>query len=118
MSSIYFLLLPPLVSSQEVSNAPFDYHSVRSEQSVTEGDSGKWEGESLSMEGRSRIQDMVNFGPQWSGGSHLLWDGDIGESMNTSFRISAAGKHRITMVLTKAPDYGIFNINFNGELAK
>ena len=115
MSSICFLLLPPLVSSQEVSNAPFDYHSVRSEQSVTAGNSGKWEGESLSMEGRSRIQDMVNFGPQWSGGSHLLWDGDIGESMNTSFRISAAGKHRITMVLTRAPDYGIFNINFNGE---
>ena len=65
-------------------------------------------------EGReSRI--WLILAPSGVGGSHLLWDGDIGESMNTSFRISAAGKHRITMVLTKAPDYGIFNINFNGE---
>ena len=109
-------LLPSLAMSQEVPTAPFDYHSVRSEQSVIEGISGKWEGESLAIQGRSRIQDMANFGPQWSGGSHLLWDGKIGESMKTSFRIPKAGKHQITMVLTKAPDYGVFTINLNGKL--
>ena len=109
-------LLPSLVMSQEVPAAPFDYHSVRSEQSAIEGISGKWEGESLAIEGRSRIQDMANFGPQWSGGSHLLWDGKIGESMKTSFRIPKVGKHQITMVLTKAPDYGVFTIKLNGKL--
>ena len=51
MSIISLRLLPSLVIAQEVPTAQFDYHTIRSEQSVAEGGERKWEGESLAIEG-------------------------------------------------------------------
>ena len=68
--------------------APFDYHSVRG-RDVISGSAGLYEGESLVMKGTSRIQGMRHFGNQWSGDSHLLWLGVIGDAMETEFPIPA-----------------------------
>ena len=95
---------------------PFDYHSVRAKQAIAADVTGKQEGEALPLKGKSRIQGMRNFGPQWSGDSHLLWNGIVGEVMETSFQVSKTGRHRFTAVLTLAPDYGIFTVRLNGKV--
>ena len=97
---------------------PFDYHSIRGPQAFATEVSGKQEGESLPMKGKSRIQGMKNFGPQWSGDAHLLWNGVEGEVMSTSFTVSKSGRHRFTAVLTLAPDYGIFTVRLNGKIIR
>ncbi len=96
----------------------FDYHSVRAKQAVVADISGKQEGESLPLKGKSRVQGMRNFGPQWSGDSHLLWNGIVGEVMETSFQVSKTRRHRFTAVLTLAPDYGIFTVHLNGKVIR
>ena len=95
---------------------PFDYHSVRAKQAIAADVTGKQEGESLPLKGKSRVQGMRNFGPQWSGDSHLLWNGIVGEIMETTFPAHKAGRHRFTAVLTLAPDYGIFTVRLNGKV--
>ena len=95
---------------------PFDYHSVRAMQAIAADVTGKQEGESLPLKGKSRVQGMRNFGPQWSGDSHLLWNGIVGEIMETTFLAHKAGRHRFTAVLTLAPDYGIFTVRLNGKV--
>ena len=39
------------------------------------------------MKGQSRPQGMRNFGNEWSGDAHLLWDGAVNSSMETSIVI-------------------------------
>ena len=97
---------------------PFNYHSVRGKQAVAADVSGKQEGESLPLKGKSRVQGMRNFGPQWSGDSHLLWNGIVGDVMETSFQVSKTGRHRFTAVLTLAPDYGVFTVRLNGKVIR
>jgi len=97
---------------------PFDYHSIRGPQAVATEVSGKQEGEALPLKGKSRVQGMKNFGPQWSGEAHLLWNGVEGEVMETSFTASKSGRHRFTAVLTLAPDYGIFTVRLNGKVIR
>ena len=97
---------------------PFDYHSIRGKQTVATEVSGKQEGEALPLKGKSRVQGMRNFGPQWSGDAHLLWNGGEGEVMETSFTVSKSGRHRFTAVLTLAPDYGIFTVRLNGKVIR
>jgi hypothetical protein len=97
---------------------PFDYHSVRAKQAIAADITGKQEGESLPLKGKSRVQGMRNFGPQWSGDSHLLWNGIMGEAMETSFEVSKSGRHRFTAVLTLAPDYGVFTARLNGKVIR
>ena len=97
---------------------PFDYHSIRGKLSLVAEVSGKQGGEALPLKGKSRVQGMKNFGPQWSGDAHLLWNGVEGEAMETSFTVSKAGRHRFTAVLTLAPDYGIFTVRLNGKVIR
>ena len=97
---------------------PFDYHSVRAKQTIAADITSKQEGEALPLKGKSRVQGMQNFGPQWSGDSHLLWNGIAGEAMETSFEVSKTGRHRFTAVLTLAPDYGIFTVRLNGKVIR
>ena len=97
---------------------PFDYHSVRGKQAIAADITGKQEGESLPLKGKSRVQGMRNFGPQWSGDSHLLWNGIVGEAMETNFEVSKTGRHRFTAVLTLAPDYGVFTVHLNGKVIR
>jgi len=97
---------------------PFDYHSVRGPQAVATEVSGKQEGEALPLKGKSRVQGMRNFGPQWSGDAHLLWNGIVGEVMETNFQVPKDGRHRFIAVLTLAPDYGIFTVRLNGKVIR
>ena len=97
---------------------PFDYHSIRGKQAVATEVSGKQEGEALPLKGKSRVQGMRNFGPQWSGDAHLLGSGVAGEVMETSFQVSESGRHRFTAVLTLAPDYGVFTVRLNGKVIR
>lgn len=101
----------PPVAPQQTLPQVFDYHQVRGRKPVG-GEPGKLEGElDFSMQGKSRLQEMTSFGPQWSNNAHLLWDGVIGESMNSSFDVPASGIYDIAIQLTLAGDYGIFRMH-------
>jgi hypothetical protein len=73
------------------------------------------EGELLSMKGRSRPQGMSGYGDQWSSDSHLLWDGLIGDSMETTIMIDKSSEYNFQIQLTKARDYGQFDFYLNGK---
>ena len=79
---------------------------------------GRIEGESMPMHSGSRVQDMRKFGPQWSGGAHLLWAGEVGQSMDTKFRVERAGRYSLSVRMTTAIDYGVFTISINGKELK
>ena len=65
----------------------FDYHQIRGRKSL-QSETGILEGElDFALQGSSRIQGMSSFGPQWSGNAHLLWDGSVGDSMESSFEV-------------------------------
>jgi hypothetical protein len=93
----------------------FDYHTVRGRRAKTHV-TGIYEGETrLTRQGKSRVQGMRNFGTGWSGDAHLLWDGVVGESMETTFRVEQGGRFRLSIRLTKAPDYGSFSVMLNAK---
>ncbi|MEE2937699.1 MAG: DUF1588 domain-containing protein [Planctomycetota bacterium] len=95
-----------------------DYHLIRGRQ-PTMPSQGIIEGEHLTLQGSSRVQNMAAFGPNWSGDSHLLWDGQVGEAMTTTFTTPHAGKFKLELQLTLAADYGIFSLVLNDrELRK
>ena len=96
----------------------FDYHSVSGRPGNGEPTS-RLEGESaFELKGTSRVQGMKNFGPHWSGDAHLLWHGIVGGKMQTSFSIPKDGEYALSLVLTLAPDYGIFTIRMNGKIVR
>ena len=97
--------------------APFDYHSVRGREAKGPVN-GVLEGEFFPKTGKSRSQGMTSFGPEWSNNAHLLWDGEIGQSMTTEFRIEEAGLYQVSAQLTIAPDYGIFSLSLDGRVLK
>ncbi|MFN0128871.1 MAG: DUF1588 domain-containing protein [Verrucomicrobiales bacterium] len=100
--------------SVSVEGAPFDYHSVRGrEEKGTPF--GILEGEHLAMRGKSRVQEMEHYGARWSGNAHLLWDGKIGQKMESEFRVVRPGRYRVALQLTIAPDYGIFSFSLDGQ---
>lgn len=105
------LLLPAAVPPDE----SFDYHSVRG-RVAQPGSSGRFEGEHLEMKGSSRVQGMEHYGPHWSGDAHLLWDGAIGDVMESSVEIPAAGTYDIELQMTAAPDYGLFEFLIGDQL--
>ena len=92
----------------------FDYHSIRGRQPLLMA-TKRFEGETdFELRGKSRAQDMRNFGALWSGDAHLLWDGVVGESLQTSFEVDAAGVYDLVLQLTIAPDYGILDVMLDG----
>ena len=115
--SVVIVALAISVQAQRES-APFDYHSISgrpdSSQPMTllEGESA------FELKGTSRVQEMKNFGPHWSGDAHLLWHGIVGGKMQTSFSIPKDGEYALSLVLTLAPDYGIFTIRMNGKIVR
>ena len=74
------------------------------------------EGELLPMKGQSRSQGMENFGKLWSDDAHMLWDGVLGDSMETSILIDKSSVYNLRLQLTKAPDYGQFDIYLDDKL--
>jgi len=74
------------------------------------------EGEGLKVVrcdgGRHWIQDMRNYpGGKWSAAKHLIWTGGKkGESITVEFAVPTSGERQIKVRLTKACDYGIFQL--------
>ena len=93
---------------------PFDFYQVRklpAGQRVNE----VYEGESdFVFDQPVRVQDMDHYGPHWSQGAHLLWHGQVGETLTCEFRIPYAGRYQVKLVMTKASDYGICEAQING----
>ena len=92
----------------------FDYHIVRKQPATATLEI--YEGEFLSGDGKARPQDMRGFGKGWSGNSHLLWDGLVGDSSKVEFEVMKAGKYAVSIQWTMAPDYGQFEVRLNGNL--
>ena len=92
-------------------NVPFDFHRVRKSpeaQRVNEGESD------FVFDQPIRVQDMDHYGPHWSQDAHLLWQGQVGETLTREFRIPYAGRYQVKLVMTKASDYGICEAQING----
>ena len=105
-----FMALAPLGAAD-----PFDYHSIRKQPVLAAG--GIYEGEShLRFGGKARAQDMRGFGQGWRGGSHLLWDGVVGQANTVGFEVSKTGKYSLAIQWTLAPDYGVFEVRLNGRV--
>ena len=64
---------------------------------------------------RARLQDMQNYGPQWSSGAHLLWDGPLGATLRTNFDVEIAGDYDLSLQFTRAVDYGKIELFLNGK---
>lgn len=96
----------------------FDFHSVRGRKPLV-ARTGRYEGETdFELVGKSRVQGMKHYGDQWSGGAHLLWDGAVGESMETSIDVPADGIYDLALQLTVASDYGLFELSIPGTKVK
>lgn len=77
---------------------------------------GVYEGEyHFKIEKPARVQGMAHYGEQWSRNAHLLWDGKQGDVLRLPFKVRFDSKYEISIRLTKAPDYGICNINLDGK---
>ena len=54
--------------------------------------------------------------PMWSGGSQLYWNGaKTGDALTASIESDYDGSLKMLLLLTVAPDYGTFDISFNGK---
>ncbi|MEM7475832.1 MAG: DUF1588 domain-containing protein [Planctomycetota bacterium] len=90
------------------------YHAVRGRE-ATVSRTGRLEGElNFEMRGTSRVQAMQNFGPSWSGNAHLLWDGKVGDQVQTAFEVVETGTYDLIFQFTLAPDYGRFEFELAG----
>ncbi|MEC8895686.1 MAG: hypothetical protein VX675_05135, partial [Planctomycetota bacterium] len=104
------LALVPLQAEER-----FDYHSIRKQPVLAAG--GIYEGESqLRFGGKARVQDMRGFGQGWRGGSHLLWDGVVGQGNTVGFEVAKTGRYSLAIQWTLAPDYGVFEVRLNGRV--
>ena len=105
----------PCVDAVTTAAERFDYHSIRG-RLPKRANPDRLEAETeLEIEGGARTQGMDSFGPQWSGNTHLLWDGKVGESMETSFELGREGIYDVRVRMTVAPDYGVFEMTLAGE---
>ena len=81
---------------------------------------GAIEGEKLKILGKTggnpQEQDMTGFGGQWSNDAHLWWiEAKPGDKLDLALPVKQAGKYRLGMQLTKAPDYGIVQLYLDGQ---
>ena len=53
---------------------------------------------------------------QWSNDAHLWWiEAKPGDKLDLALPVKQAGKYRLGMQLTKAPDYGIVQLYLDGQ---
>jgi len=82
---------------------------------------GAIEGESLKVvaksAGTARSQNMKSFAKdRWSGADHLWWTGaKPDDRLELEVPVAAAGSYEIELVLTRARDYGIVRLAWDGE---
>ena len=113
------LLVALVLEGPAAQAEPVDYHTIRGRKprsfAFSPGGGGLIEGEHLPMKGTARAQDLRAYGAGWSGGAHLLWDGKVGQQLETLLRIEAPGRYRVSMQFTQAPDYGVVEVELSGK---
>jgi hypothetical protein len=61
-------------------------------------------------------QNMADFGgPRWSKGEQLFCNAEAGGFIDLSFTVKQAGKYRVRVLATAAPDYGIIKASMGGK---
>jgi putative membrane-bound dehydrogenase-like protein len=84
---------------------------------------GAVEGESLRVQsvsaGQARPQGMAGFAAaRWSGDSQAWWTGGKpGARLTLEVPVAVRGRHRVMAVCTKAHDYGVVRLAWNGTAA-
>ncbi len=78
------------------------------------------EGESLKVlsrtGGKTQTQAMQGYGNAWSDQAHLWWtEAKPGDTLTLAVPVKKAGTYKITTQLTKAVDYGIVQLYFDGN---
>lgn len=78
------------------------------------------EGENLKVlsktGGIASEQDLSGFAGQWSNDAHLWWiDARPGDQLELALPVSKPGSYRLSLQLTKAPDYGIVQLYLDGK---
>jgi hypothetical protein len=81
---------------------------------------GALEGEKLRIlsrtGGTTQQQDMPGLTGRWSNDAHLWWiEAKPGDKLELALPVKKAGKYRLGMQLTKAPDYGIVQLYLDGQ---
>ncbi len=81
---------------------------------------GALEGEKLKIlsktGGSTSVQDLSNFGADWSGEAHLWWiGGKVGDKMELAVPVAKTAAYRMKMNMTKAVDYGIVQLYLDGK---
>ncbi len=81
---------------------------------------GVIEGEKLKILGKTggepQEQDMTGFPGQWSNDSHLWWiEGKPKDHLDLELPVTQTAKYKISLQVTKAPDYGIVQLYLDGE---
>ena len=81
---------------------------------------GVIEGEQLKIiahtGGDPQVQDMSAWGEQWSNEAQLWWTGaKPGDKLELALPVAQTGKYQLHAQFTKAIDYGIVQLSFDGE---
>lgn len=81
---------------------------------------GSIEGEDLKAipsAGQLKTQAMKSFAAgRWSGDSQLFWTpAQIGDHLDCPLSVAQSGKYQLQIVLTKAPDYAIVQLQWDGK---
>jgi hypothetical protein len=78
------------------------------------------EGERLAVlekKGEAHAQDMKPFKGAWSEGAQLWWrNASKGDVLRLEFPSAVAGKRKLHLAMSVAPDYGVFRISVNGTV--
>jgi hypothetical protein len=80
---------------------------------------GVLEGERLKVlaktGGHPQEQDLSGFQGQWSNDAHLWWiEAKPGDKLDLAVPVNSDGKYKLSLQLTKAPDYGIAQLYLDG----
>jgi hypothetical protein len=81
---------------------------------------GAIEGESMKIlsktGGNPQVQELSGFGDKWSNDAQLWWiDARPGDRLELALPVGQTGTYRLTLQLTKAPDYGIVQLYLDGQ---
>ncbi len=110
---------------------PFDDAQVRDliaylqspkQVALTEPGEIRLQGENLKIEksaGTVRPQGMAHFPKdKWEGDSHLWWTGaKPGDELEIAFEVPETGSFEMSVVMTKAKDYGIVDLSLDGDIS-
>jgi hypothetical protein len=119
-STVYWYLAPggkdpysPLPLSERVGYWDDTQVQTRTVKGAIEGERMKVFGKTA---GNPQGQDLSGFEGQWSGDAHLWWiQAKPGDKLDLALPVANAGKYKVIMHFTKAPDYGIAQLQLDGQ---